>query len=40
MALVDGAPWDMHRPLEKSCELKFEHFKDENPQHSNKVFEI
>ena len=37
LALVNGEPWDMHRPLEADCELKFLHFKDENPDHCNKV---
>lgn len=29
--------WDMHRPLEESCTLKFLHFKDPNPKHVNNV---
>ena len=37
LALVNGEPWDMHRPLEDDCELKFLHFKDEDPDHCNKV---
>ncbi len=37
LALVNGVPWDMHRPLEDDCELKFLHFKDEDPDHCNRV---
>ncbi len=37
LALVNGEPWDMHRPLEDDCELKFLHFKDEDPHHCNMV---
>jgi hypothetical protein len=29
--------WDMHRPLEESCTLKFLHFKDPDPTHVNNV---
>ncbi|ELT97460.1 hypothetical protein CAPTEDRAFT_170981 [Capitella teleta] len=38
LALVNGQPWDLHRPLEDHCELKFLHFKDEDPALSNKAF--
>ncbi|XP_066999112.2 large ribosomal subunit protein mL39 [Anabrus simplex] len=39
LALVDEvALWDMHRPLDKSCQLKFLHFKDSDPYHVNKAF--
>jgi large subunit ribosomal protein L39 len=37
LALVNGVPWDMHRPLEDNCELKFLHFKDQDPDHCNRV---
>lgn len=37
LALVNGQPWDLHRPLEESCELRFLHFKDEDPSISNEV---
>jgi len=32
LALVNNQPWDMHRPLESDCELRFLHFKEEDPQ--------
>ncbi|CAD5117512.1 DgyrCDS6279 [Dimorphilus gyrociliatus] len=38
IALVNGRPWDMHRPLEEDCELKFMHFKDRKPELVNKAF--
>ena len=38
LALVDGQPWDMYKPLTKSCELKFLTFKDDDPGEVNKVF--
>lgn len=38
VALVNGQPWDMHRPLEEDCELRFLHFKDEDPHLSNEAF--
>ncbi|CAH1796263.1 unnamed protein product [Owenia fusiformis] len=31
LALVNGKPWDMHRPLVEDCELTFLHEKDEDP---------
>ncbi|OQV15889.1 39S ribosomal protein L39, mitochondrial [Hypsibius exemplaris] len=38
LALVNGRPWDMHRPLEESCELQLLHFADENPTEANLAF--
>ncbi|XP_059148840.1 large ribosomal subunit protein mL39-like [Physella acuta] len=38
LALVNGEPWDMHRPLESDCELKFLHFEDEDPRIANEAF--
>lgn len=35
LAKVDEKLWDMHRPLEDDCELRFLHFKDENPRDVN-----
>ena len=40
LALVDGQPWDMHRPLVKDCTLEFLHFSDFDPDHINKVLSI
>lgn len=37
IALVNGEAWDMHRPLVDDCELRFQHFRDENPHLSNLV---
>ena len=37
LALVNGEPWDIHRPLVENCELRFLHFKDEDPSLSNEV---
>lgn len=37
VALVDGQPWHMHRPLTRSCDLTLLTFKDEDPQIVNKV---
>ncbi len=37
LAVVNGVPWDMHRPLSEDCELNFLHFKDEDPRLSNEV---
>lgn len=37
LALVDGKPWDMHRPLPGNCQLKFLYFTDENPSLVNHV---
>ncbi|CAG5134774.1 unnamed protein product, partial [Candidula unifasciata] len=38
LALVNGQPWDMHRPLVEDCELKFLHFEDEDPRILNNAF--
>ncbi|KAG3283775.1 mitochondrial ribosomal protein L39 [Ictidomys tridecemlineatus] len=38
LALVDGQPWEMYKPLTKSCEIKFLTFKDRDPREVNKVF--
>jgi len=38
LALVDGRPWDMHRPLEGDCELILKSFHDLEPFHVNKAF--
>lgn len=38
LALVDGQPWDMHRPLTHSCELQFMHFQDVDPTLANEAF--
>ncbi|XP_029794542.1 39S ribosomal protein L39, mitochondrial [Suricata suricatta] len=38
LALVDGQPWDMYKPLTKSCEIEFLTFKDRDPGEVNKVF--
>ncbi|BFZ25469.1 hypothetical protein BsWGS_28508 [Bradybaena similaris] len=38
LALVNGQPWDMHRPLVEDCELKFLHFEDEDPRITNNAF--
>lgn len=38
LALVNGQPWDMHKPLTEDCELRFLHFKDEDPSLSNQAF--
>ncbi|XP_042532922.1 39S ribosomal protein L39, mitochondrial [Dipodomys spectabilis] len=38
LALVDGQPWDMYKPLTKSCEIKFLTFKDHDPQEVNKAY--
>ena len=37
IALVDDNVWDMNRPLEKDCTVKFMHFKDANPFQANIV---
>ena len=37
LALVNGEPWDMHRPLVEDCTLQFLHFKDEDPTVCNEV---
>ncbi|CAL1526483.1 unnamed protein product [Lymnaea stagnalis] len=38
LALVNGQPWDMHRPLETDCEIKFLHFEEEDPRIVNNAF--
>jgi large subunit ribosomal protein L39 len=37
VALVNGQPWDMHRPIVADCELRFLHFKDNNPSLCNEA---
>lgn len=37
VALVNGQPWDMHKPLVEDCELQFLHFKDEDPKIPNEA---
>ncbi|KAI2668828.1 39S ribosomal protein L39, mitochondrial [Labeo rohita] len=38
LALVDGQPWHMHRPLTRSCDLTLLTFKDEDPQIVNQAY--
>ncbi|KAK7166821.1 hypothetical protein R3I93_006558 [Phoxinus phoxinus] len=38
LALVDGEPWHMHRPLTRSCDLTLLTFKDEDPQIANQAY--
>ena len=38
LSIVDGRPWDMHRPLEGDCELQLKSFHDLDPFHVNKAF--
>lgn len=38
LALVDGQPWDMYKPLTKSCEIQFLTFKDHDPREVNKAY--
>ncbi|XP_013788113.1 39S ribosomal protein L39, mitochondrial-like [Limulus polyphemus] len=38
LAEVNGKLWDMHRPLEEDCTLRFLHFKIEDPFQVNKAF--
>jgi len=38
LAIVDGKPWDMHRPLEGDCEVQLKSFHDLDPFHVNKAF--
>ncbi|XP_055229933.1 large ribosomal subunit protein mL39 isoform X3 [Gorilla gorilla gorilla] len=38
LALVDGQPWDMYKPLTESCEIKFLTFKDRDPGEVNKAY--
>ena len=37
LALVNDKVWDMNKPLEQDCTVKFLHFKDVNPFHPNIV---
>ena len=37
LAKVNDQIWDMNRPLENDCELRFLHFKDADPFHANNV---
>ena len=37
VAVVNGEPWDMHKPLTEDCELHFLHFKDDVPDIPNQV---
>ena len=36
--MVNGNPWDMHRPLIEECDLELLHFHDRDPKHLNKAF--
>ncbi|KAG7165402.1 39S ribosomal protein L39, mitochondrial-like [Homarus americanus] len=38
VAEVDGQVWDMHRPLEDNCGLRFLHFRQNDPYYANKAF--
>ncbi|XP_074245539.1 large ribosomal subunit protein mL39 isoform X1 [Saimiri boliviensis] len=38
LALVDGQPWGMYKPLTKSCEIQFLTFKDRDPGEVNKAY--
>ena len=38
LALVNGKPWDMHRPLDENCDVQFMHFMEENPAEANLAF--
>ncbi|XP_016312358.1 large ribosomal subunit protein mL39 [Sinocyclocheilus anshuiensis] len=38
LALVDGQPWHMHRPLTHSCDLTLLTFKDDDPQIANQAY--
>ncbi|CAL4060314.1 unnamed protein product, partial [Meganyctiphanes norvegica] len=38
LAEVNGQLWDMHRPLEEECTLKFLHFRQPDPHYVNKAF--
>lgn len=37
LATVNGKAWDFHRPLEEDCELRFHHFKEDDPKLVNQV---
>lgn len=36
-AFVNGQQWDMHRPLEEDCKLRFKFMTDEDPSVQNAV---
>ncbi|XP_053729829.1 39S ribosomal protein L39, mitochondrial [Synchiropus splendidus] len=38
MALVDGEPWPLHRPLTQTCTLSLLTFKDDNPTLVNEAY--
>ncbi|XP_069019994.1 large ribosomal subunit protein mL39 [Embiotoca jacksoni] len=38
LALVDGEPWPLHRPLTRSCSLTLLTFKDDNPTAVNQAY--
>ncbi|ESN96136.1 hypothetical protein HELRODRAFT_163169 [Helobdella robusta] len=38
VALVNGKPWDMHRPLLEDCTLELKHFKDDDPNICNEAY--
>ncbi|XP_076839349.1 large ribosomal subunit protein mL39 isoform X2 [Brachyhypopomus gauderio] len=38
LALVDGEPWSLHRPLTRSCTLTLLTFKDADPQLTNQAY--
>lgn len=38
LAEVDGQVWDIHRPLEDNCTLRFLHFRQSDPYYANKAF--
>ncbi|XP_051870673.1 39S ribosomal protein L39, mitochondrial [Pristis pectinata] len=38
LALVDGEVWDMYKPLDKSCDIQFLTFTDENPEVVNQAY--
>ncbi len=38
LALVNGEPWDLHRPLEEDCSVELLKFHDDDPFHVNKAF--
>ncbi|XP_038622047.1 39S ribosomal protein L39, mitochondrial [Tachyglossus aculeatus] len=38
LALVDGQPWDMLRPLTRSCDIRFLTFRDRDPEVVNQAY--
>ncbi|XP_078603654.1 large ribosomal subunit protein mL39-like [Branchiostoma floridae x Branchiostoma japonicum] len=38
LAMVNGEPWDMWRPLTEDCELSFVRFRDKHPEEANKSY--